>query len=937
MVAALVLSMLLAILLTQASVTRHRGAAYKVETQAYYTARSGAELVVGWIQDADDAKAFLDELFAESPLLAGKGEKKQKTAEVALTEEGNGIRGKCTVTVSYPYPDDPSQLTVTSVGVYAGTTETVTVSLNSVLADSGAVSTEAFPSEAALAFDPFPQDGAQSKQQEKADMLNNLSAPTNSSDTTSGANPVLEGHFYDLGTYVHDDSWDAANIAGIAANDMSREAKWERFWTDASVHWPNPNVLETFNWGADNGSYSYLYNEINYLENGKTFLVPANGRITFNPLRNDGYGGSDHDDKGEMNNTRLVGLAVSGTAGKDVYLRLGGDMQNVDKYNSYIGIDFVDQQTGDDVEPNESVEYLPNNMGVNVELGYATATVNKQTVPAYYTSATPDYDTDLRRASWYPQNWRSGTIFTQASGNATINDGLDARLLIGPFHHGYETGNDTGYFDYWDWGSYVSNPNYGQSRGDAYRAFPEYSEIVGRNKRGMPTVPVYYGYDFDLYLLDNVGTTADQRQNPAYKGNLAWIQQGVSILNRGEEAVGGGASTGTICSTRGLTIGGMERRTSNWTCADDGVNINYDGWIDDDDPRGWVNALFGQARYGTLIYNTDIVLATPDGVSTPRTSSFNRALNYLDQQEVDYPTYNDEAYKFWRKNYSYYYPKTKIVGGRVYVGAGQTLTVQGGTQLYNRKEGVNYTVNTKEKDGVTYPAGSPVRDDLIPTGEYNMLVAPDSVTVAAGATMIIEASENVNVDTDIYVNGGTLVIMQGAKIRGTVWCVNGGVVDIRGAFQMDGRGDAGTDDAARGGIVIFSNDVAARANAILGRSEDDPSGIVTGGTLLLPACFHPKNASEQSKLANFQITGSAGGLNRSPEHGSVHLLGSITDIVRIAESGTTVAPVQSDYANIKSRILCQPPTGKTSADGRCEHYPTERAWSISSVDVGGVA
>jgi hypothetical protein len=730
------------------------------------------------------------------------------------------------ISVNWNDPDADMKnkiITIATTGHFGDDTQTVTTKLF--------LSTDASHSDQFADFIVSSSSFSLAKAEQKALEYNAL-APDPS--------PVLEGLFWTVGeSYIKNNSWNQFGADMISAGQTNREIKLEDFFSWASnatiksgsggntwpsaaayagfpwlthtnTNWPTANIFETFNYQASNSSTVNVGSAINYVENDRTFISPANGRMTFNPLKNDGRSGANIDSD---YNTKLSCFSVNGTAGKNDRLRLAGDSKNTAKYNAYMGIDFVDQNTGANVLANPHVEYVPNNAGMNVTLGKSGNS---------YNSATPDFNSDTRRASWYPQKWNSCAIFTQAGSDSTINAGINARLVFGPFQHGYRSGDDSGYYDYWGWGSYVSNPNYGQAQGDAFKAYPEFSNGSGKNKRGMPSVPVYYGNNFDLYLLDNVGTTTAEKANPSYKGNLAWIQQGMSVLNELDSA---GEPKGSIYSLRGLAIGGMHRRTANWVCASDGVRIgsSIDGWVDDDDPTEYALAQFTQTRYSTLIYNTDIILRTPNGKSTPRTSAFNSAKTYLDQYLTE-GTSNSDRNKFWRRDYAKYYPKTKIYGGRVYVGEGQTLNVQGGVQLYNRSSGSNNTSGAN--------SGKPVSGDLIPTGEYTMYVAPESITIAADAAVIIEASENENVDTKFYVSG-SLNLKSGSRVKGDILVENGAVLTLEGSCNLTGNiyvknggkiniasGAVITGDVYCAGAMSLSGSVTVNHPAVM---TDDPN------------------------------------------------------------------------------------------------------------------
>jgi hypothetical protein len=87
----------------------------------------------------------------------------------------------------------------------------------------------------------------------------------------------------------------------------------------------------------------------------------------------------------------------------------------------------------------------------------------------------------------------------------------------------------------------------------------------------------------------------------------------------------------------------------------------------------------------------------------------------------------------------------------------------------------------------------------------------------------------VNVDTTIYVDGGTLTINAGAKIKGNIYCYNGGTVDVKGDFMLYAP-DApkGTDTA---GGIAFRTECGI---FILGTPEKGDTSYATSGKLIIP-------------------------------------------------------------------------------------------------------
>jgi hypothetical protein len=119
----------------------------------------------------------------------------------------------------------------------------------------------------------------------------------------------------------------------------------------------------------------------------------------------------------------------------------------------------------------------------------------------------------------------------------------------------------------------------------------------------------------------------------------------------------------------------------------------------------------------------------------------------------------------------------RIIGGDLYVGAGQVLTIDGG-----RINPLNTAAGTITFEGRTLPLGTGA-------GEYTQVIAPDSITVAQGGTLVVRGrynptdgwlgvSEYANVNAPIYVEG-TLNIQRGARLTNQVFCYGTGVVNVK--------------------------------------------------------------------------------------------------------------------------------------------------------------
>jgi hypothetical protein len=304
---------------------------------------------------------------------------------------------------------------------------------------------------------------------------------------------------------------------------------------------------------------------------------------------------------------------------------------------------------------------------------------------------------------------------------------------------------------------------------------------------------------------------------------------------------------GTVYSTRPTLIGGGLLREGTGGETRERVNESMSGYSAG---ASGSHTLYVDAvvRYDQLIYNTDILLKSPSSGTA--------------QSRIQPP------YTWRQKTTSYnvfdrtFEPTMAIKGGTIYVDARQDLTIQGATL-------------------------------------DNMWINPDSIVVAQGGSLTIQQSAYTNVLTNIYVNGGSLVIEAGARIKGNIYVYNGGTVEIQGDFRLDSTHDDGDDstltsDEAKNGILIYGSEMAGRA-----------SGISALGTLILPAL----------NAGTIKITGSA---NR------VHMLGTI-DATTLCDSNHQAFP-DTTLRTIRENLLddgCNPVTGI------CEHYgPIRGDWAM---------
>jgi hypothetical protein len=273
----------------------------------------------------------------------------------------------------------------------------------------------------------------------------------------------------------------------------------------------------------------------------------------------------------------------------------------------------------------------------------------------------------------------------------------------------------------------------------------------------MPIIESYYGPNFSLYLTDNIGSTEADKKNPDYRGNEAWILQGVNVLGEApDQDLNGNGKSGeksVLYAERGIRIGGSPHRDvsvwksgeANSGCTFENINsaldafAAYNGNKSDGQHKGFI-ALDYFTRYESVYYNTDLILKTPDGISTPRKSRICRPSDWreaVDGSDTD----SDRVAVMWRKLIQYYEAYTNFIGGNIYVGAGQTLTIEGAGTIWKN------------------PTGTLSSTGWVNTGTPNMNIDAKMIVVDPGGKLILEGSESTNINCNIYVNGGELEIM----------------------------------------------------------------------------------------------------------------------------------------------------------------------------------
>jgi hypothetical protein len=371
----------------------------------------------------------------------------------------------------------------------------------------------------------------------------------------------------------------------------------------------------------------------------------------------------------------------------------------------------------------------------------------------------------------------------------------------------------------------------------------------------MPALPVYLGKNFNMYFLD----TNDKSVR---------LLQGANVLD------------GTIYSYRGLTIGGGLVKSTSSTSGYTTDQINADttpvGYAyETADAVKHIIYTNRTLRWDQIIYNTDIVLQKPPGSAgtVTRASTIRRPDNYASPNIYNAVLYDDSTLL----NFA---PKEKIIGGTIYIGAGQTLTVQG-SKTYTKS---NYTGSGNSGTKNVFS---------------QVLVKPTQIVVDGGK-LVIEASEDVNIQTDIYVSGGTLDIQAGAKIKGNIYVYNGGRVNVNGSFQLDSA-HTNPDEQKKDGIFVY------------GESAIGQNGITSKGSVCV------------DYIPNLKIDGSAN---------KIHLLGESRDLFycKVSSTPETLSDIGGVFPH-PSDFLCFDTDHDVASSGACKHFgAVEGEWITDRYD-----
>jgi hypothetical protein len=624
--------------------TEHR------EQQAYYTALSTLETVSHWIASSAEQNASVDHRQAVATLLTAVRTGAKSGIDYPLQGLDDTL-GECTLHLEFT-DVEMTRLKLTATATFANVTETLSLSMRqgefSISGDELSVSD----------YDGNQYDARAAELSSlRSGGIVALYEPNDSNNTNSNQTDLTL-----LDHYI-------SNISSTA------EARWTNVdLTDDSNSYDD-NVLGTQHYPTNGSNGTALDN--------RRFMVPKNGRITIDPLEQDGHDGSARDPnetKDEDDNTRVVAMAIDNTAGKDVLFRLasGASATQPGLLNRRQGEDFYNRSRA------RWASLLMFNFTDNAK---KTETVN-------YT-----VNGERRAYTWHPNEWNKLDIFVQPNSEVVSN------LVIGPFGHKY---NIT--MDYRSNGNFVDNWH-GTRVGEFKDLWGYTSDDDHFEQKGLPIFPVDYGKNANFWILDG-------NENRYFR-----IMQGVNIME------------GTIYSTRPTIIGGALIRTQTGTGrTTDNLNRELNGFADLD-PMDHATYVEATTRYTLFIYNTDIVLKAPNAGTAA--SKIRRPDTWQDRKNLSKVTAKEKSYE----------PAVIIKGGTIYIGSGQSLTIEGSTT-------------------------------------NNMWVEPTQIVVAKGGSLIIEKSETTNVVTNIYVDGGKLTINYGAKIKGSIYAYNGADVNALGSFWL---------------------------------------------------------------------------------------------------------------------------------------------------------
>jgi hypothetical protein len=507
----------------------------------------------------------------------------------------------------------------------------------------------------------------------------------------------------------------------------------------------------------------------------RRFIVPPNGRLLVNPIESGPVATADRDKPTGAVNTKITSLAIdieSSKTDQPIRLRLSDDPTNTNGSTTSVFNNALLSLTFDDKASDLTTTQVANGTSY----------------------------------SWHPLKWKSLDVYTPGPPDDLWSTAslIDTNLIIGPFAHANGStaanGSERTELDYASQGNYVDSMH-GQQPGEALQQWPflktSFPSKPYNNSRGLPYFPVNYGPNANFFILDGVAgiipDLANEDIGHRYSKDFR-ILQGVNIFD------------GTIYSTRSTILGGGLIRAANETTrTTDNVNSDVLGFVGtpklfsperNDQTISYVNMT---TRYSQLIKDTDIILATPGtdafySMLGTNTSLIRRPSTWRDRLfSTDTIPNADKAFE----------PTMIIDGGYIYVGEAQQLTIEG--TVSGAKSATDATVVPLDNmriapNGITVDKGGALI--LAKSATTNVMT---NITLNPGAKMVLEGGARLR--GNIFVAGGTLSIKAGAVLTGNIYCYNGGLLQLTEPFTLNSLYDKNHD-----GIFIYGGSAVGKGS-----------------------------------------------------------------------------------------------------------------------------